>query len=85
MNCIRLYNSVMRKLFDFLAITGAVFGSVLIAMNVPQSKYGYILFLISSIASMKLLIGTNVPKSILLINVFYVFVNAFGIYRWCIQ
>jgi len=72
----------MRKIADVVAVAGAVVGSVLIASNTGYHLLGYCLFLASSIASVFLLSNTkDAPKSLIALNVFFVAVNSFGIFR----
>lgn len=72
----------MRKVADVVAVAGAVAGSVLIASNAGYALHGYCLFLASSIASVYLLRKTkDAPKSLIALNLFFVAVNTFGIFR----
>lgn len=64
--------------------SGAAFGiigAVAIALNVPWSKWGFVLFLVSNI-----LIGTYAyavdAQGVLLMQVVYGLINVVGLYRW---
>ena len=39
----------MNKIFEMIGAICGVAGAVLVSFNIPQSKYGFVLFLISSI------------------------------------
>ena len=39
----------MNKIFEMIGAICGVSGAVLVSLNIPQSKYGFVLFLISSI------------------------------------
>ena len=39
----------MNKIFEMIGAVCGVAGAVLVSLNIPQSKYGFVLFLISSI------------------------------------
>jgi nicotinamide riboside transporter PnuC len=39
----------MNKTFEMIGTVCGVAGAVLVSLNIPQSKYGFVLFLISSI------------------------------------
>jgi hypothetical protein len=65
---------------------GTIFGiagATLIALNLPISGWGFVLFLISSISWMDagLIMREN---SIVLLNLAFTAINSLGIYRWLI-
>ncbi len=72
----------MRRLLDVLVLAGAVGGSSLIAANIGMNVLGYVLFLISSVSSLILLRGTNVSKSLVLVNLYFTLMNVLGIIRY---
>lgn len=74
--------SRVKVFLDIVTVGGAVLGSTLLAMNTDYSKYGYLLFLASSVATITLLLKSNTSKSILTTNIFFVIINCIGIYRW---
>lgn len=63
------------------AATGMV-GAILIAANLDVVIWGYVLFLISSSATLVLLWNDKGHRPLLALNIFYVGVNIFGIIRW---
>ena len=72
----------MRRLFvDFVALGGAIIGSLLVAANIGLAWYGYIAYFASSIASVYLLKTHNGPKSLLWQNYYFMAINAFGLFR----
>jgi hypothetical protein len=70
------------KFLEIVAFGGAVIGSSLIANNNDLSKFGFVFFLVGGIASAYLLIKSNSPKALLYIQIYFGFVNAWGIYKW---
>jgi hypothetical protein len=73
---------MIRKFADFFAVAPAILGSILLASNCGLAFYGYVCFFISSVASVYLLRKTkDAPKSLLMLNIFFVAVNAFGLFR----
>lgn len=73
---------MIRKTADAVAVVGAVAGSLLVASNSGHAFLGYVCFFASSIASVYLLMKTkDAPKSLLMLNFFFVAVNLFGIFR----
>ena len=72
----------MRVLLEQISLWGAIIGALLLAVNIPISGWAYIPFLLSNIASLYLLSGTNVPKVIRYQIAFFVIVNIIGIGRW---
>ena len=40
---------IINKIFEMVGAICGVAGAVLVSLNIPQSKYGFVLFLISSI------------------------------------
>jgi len=71
----------MKKIADVVALGGAVVGSMLVASNTGTAAIGYFLFLLSAVASVYLLKTTKGPGSLLLLNLFFVGVNIFGLFR----
>ena len=71
-----------RFILDAIAVSGSVIGSAIVASNTGHGAIGYLLFLFSSIASVMILKETGGAKSILLINVYFTFVNVFGLVRF---
>lgn len=70
------------KLTEVLSLGGAIIGSALIASNVGYNQLGYMFFLVSSIATAKLLMESNASKAILLQTLYFTVINVIGIIRW---
>ena len=66
--------------------TGTIFGVIgaaLIAMNLPISGWGFVLFLVSSISWT--VAGVRMREnSLVLLNVVFTAINLLGVYRWLI-
>lgn len=71
----------MNMILDIAALGGAMVGSFLIAANIGKIRLGYLFFLISSIASVALLVGSDASKSLLLTNIFFIIMNVTGLVR----
>lgn len=56
-------------------------GAVLLAANIRASKYGYILFTLSSVL-MCVAAYTKGDNPVLVQNVLFSLINGFGLYRW---
>lgn len=68
---------------EIVMVLGAILGSTILAMNVPESKWGYILFLVSS--SFGIYVGAKTKvNSLTILNGYFTIVNAMGVYRWII-
>lgn len=72
---------MLKKIADVVALGGAIIGSTLIALNIGVAVVGYLFFLLSAIAAVYLLKTTKGPGSLLLLNLFFVGVNLFGLIR----
>jgi len=72
----------MKKLCDFLAVTGNIVGALLVAFSahrVDLAIAGYSFFLVGSITSIWLLRHSNASNSLIFINVFFTIINVIGI------
>ena len=79
----RLMVKITRRfVLDFIAMGGAMAGSILVASNSGNAVLGYSMFLASAIASAILLKITNGPKSLYLTNLYFVVVNIIGIIQF---
>ena len=65
---------------EVVMVGGAIVGSLLIALNIPVSKWGYLLFLLSSMSG--IYVGTKTRKSLTIMNQYFTIVNVIGVYRW---
>ena len=66
---------------EVLMVVGAIVGSTWLALNIPSSKWGYLLFLLSSAPGIYVGLKTGV-KSLTITSVYFTIVNAMGVYRW---
>ena len=74
----------MTKLDDFLKFTTmctAIPGAILVALHIPESKYGFPLFLYASTTWIYLAFKMK-EKSLMLIETAFTLINLIGIYRW---
>lgn len=74
----------IQKTLEIVALFGAIIGSLVLALNLPISGWAYIPFLMSSIANMWILRGTNAPKVVMQQNIYFTAVNIIGIFRWLV-
>lgn len=79
----QLSNKNKRLLFwlEVVATIAGVAGALAIALNLNTSKYGYFIFLISSIASVGIGHLTKL-RSMIILSYMYSAINIIGIYRW---
>jgi len=74
-----MHNKTLEHIGAFFGVVGAL----LIAMNIPESKYGFLLFMVSSTAFM--LMGYKQQMySFLASQVVFTMINLIGIYNWFI-
>jgi nicotinamide riboside transporter PnuC len=69
------------KLFEMIGAVCGVAGAVLVSLNIPQSKYGFVLFLISSILLGVVSWQRNM-QYLLTMQMVFLGINAVGIFRW---
>ncbi len=74
----------IQKTLEVIALVGAVIGSLILALNLPISGWAYIPFLMSSLANLWLLRGTNAPKTMMYQNAYFSAINVVGIVKWLI-
>lgn len=72
----------MRLIIQFLAVAPGMVGSIMIASHTNIGQWGYVLFLLSSVATCVLLWNDKSQRAVLMLNQFYVGVNVFGLFRW---
>ena len=76
-------HSKVKIILNVLAVgVRQMIGSILVASKTGASVYGFVLFLTSSIASSMLLWNQKEQRSLLVLNLFYIGVNIFGLARW---
>ncbi len=71
-----------KTLLDIIALGGAMVGSLLLAANIGLNFVGYIFFLASSLASLYLLLKSNVSKSVVAMTAWFVLMNVVGLVRY---
>lgn len=68
---------------DALSVLGSIVGSLLLALNLPDwSKWAYVFFILGTSASILIMLRSNVRRSQVLINFWFLGVNVFGLVRW---
>lgn len=72
----------LRYIIDATAILGAMGGSLIIALNCGFNVIGYLAFLVSGVATVCLMHGRDIPKSLKFIAWFYLVVNVIGLMRY---
>jgi nicotinamide riboside transporter PnuC len=71
----------MNKIFEMIGAICGVSGAVLVSLNIPQSKYGFVLFLISSILLGVVSWQRNMQYLLTMQTVFF-WINVVGVIRW---
>lgn len=74
----------MKIALEHISFWGAVIGSLLLALHITVSGWAYIPFLLSNVATIYLLKGSNASKSITLQCWFFIVINIIGMGRWLI-
>ncbi len=74
-------NSPAKVVLKWIGTSSGIAGAVLLAVNIPESAWGFVLFLISS--SCWAVAGYFMAESsLVLLHLVFVGVNVLGIYRW---
>jgi len=71
----------MNKLFEMIGAICGVAGAVLVSLNIPQSKYGFVLFLISSIL-LGIVSWQRKMQYLLTMQMVFLGINIVGVVRW---
>jgi nicotinamide riboside transporter PnuC len=71
----------MNKIFEMIGANCGVTGAVLVSLNIPQSKYGFILFLISSVL-LGIVSWQRKMQYLLIMQTVFLGINIVGIVRW---
>jgi len=71
----------MNKLFEMIGAVCGVAGAVLVSLNIPQSKYGFVLFLVSSIL-LGVVSWQRKMRYLLTMQMVFLGINVVGIVRW---
>lgn len=66
--------------FEIAAVGFGIFGAIILALNLPYSKYAYIAFLLSSLASIRISLGKS--WAFLTTSICFSIINTIGIVRW---
>ncbi|MBT7558751.1 hypothetical protein HN615_17760 [Candidatus Woesearchaeota archaeon] len=72
---------IINKIFEMVGAICGVAGAVLVSLNIPQSKYGFVLFLISSILLGVVSWQRNMQYLLTMQTVFF-WINVVGVIRW---
>lgn len=71
----------MNNTLGWLGTITGIIGGLLVAFNFGYSKFGYIFFMVSAV-SWVIQGAKNNDKTLVLLNVVFVCINALGIYHW---
>jgi nicotinamide riboside transporter PnuC len=71
----------MNKLFEMIGAICGVAGAILVSLNIPQSKYGFILFLISSVL-LGIVSWQRKMQYLLIMQTVFLGINIVGVVRW---
>ena len=69
------------KILEMIGAVCGVAGAVLVSLNIPQSKYGFVLFLISSVL-LGIVSWQRKMQYLLTMQMVFLGINAVGIFRW---
>lgn len=72
----------MKTFVGHLSFWFAVLGALMLAIHMPFSGWGYIPFLLSNIATLYLLKGSDASKAITWQTWMFMIMNVIGIVRW---
>ena len=71
----------MNKIFEMIGAICGVSGAVLVSLNIPQSKYGFVLFLISSIL-LGIISWRKDMHYLLTMQIAFLGINVVRAFRW---
>ena len=71
----------MNKIFEMIGAICGVAGAVLVSLNIPQSKYGFVLFIISSIL-LGIVSWQRKMQYLLTMQMVFLGINIIGIVQW---
>ena len=72
---------IINKIFEMVGAICGVAGAVLVSLNIPQSKYGFVLFLISSIL-LGVVSWQRKMQYLLIMQIVFLGINIIGVARW---
>ena len=78
-----MMNKKIKKLIaDAIYLGGSLGGSTLIALNIGMNAYGYMLFLLASLAGIYLLMKSDASRSLMIVTLYFTGVNFMGMVRY---
>ena len=69
------------KILEMIGAVCGVAGAVLVSLNIQQSKYGFVLFLISSIL-LGVVSWQRKMQYLLTMQMVFLGINVIGVFRW---
>jgi nicotinamide riboside transporter PnuC len=69
------------KILEMIGAVCGIAGAILVSLNIPQSKYGFILFLISSIL-LGVVSWQRKTQYLLTMQMVFLGINIVGVVRW---
>jgi nicotinamide riboside transporter PnuC len=69
------------KILEMIGAVCGIAGAVLVSLNIPQSKYGFVLFLISSIL-LGVVSWQRKMQYLLTMQIVFLGINMVGVARW---
>ena len=69
------------KILEMIGAVCGIAGAVLVSLNIPQSKYGFVLFLISSIL-LGIVSWQRKMQYLLTMQIVFLGINMVGVARW---
>jgi nicotinamide riboside transporter PnuC len=69
------------KILEMIGAVCGIAGAVLVSLNIPQSKYGFVLFLISSIL-LGVVSWQRKMQYLLTMQMVFLGINVVGVARW---
>ena len=69
------------KILEMIGAVCGVAGAVLVSLNIPQSKYGFVLFLISSIL-LGVVSWQRKMQYLLTMQMVFLGINVVGVFSW---
>ena len=69
------------KILEMIGAVCGIAGAVLVSLNIPQSKYGFVLFLVSSIL-LGIVSWQRKMQYLLTMQMVFLGINIVGVFRW---
>lgn len=70
-----------KQIIEWLYLVTAFVGAIIVASNIGQARLGYSIFFVSSLAALYLLAISNASRSLVVVNIFFMGINIYGILR----